>query len=49
MRSNQIVSSKHQASPVYTVSTAHDSFVQSWITVPSVAGTFGIPLARQDL
>jgi hypothetical protein len=48
MRDN-IVSSKHQASLVYTVSTAHDPFVLSGITVPSVAKTFGIPLERQDL
>ena len=48
MRSN-IFSSKRQASVVYTVSTAHDPLVQSYITVPSVARTFGIPLERQDL
>jgi hypothetical protein len=46
---NNIVSSKHRASLVYTVSTANDPFVLSCITVPSVARTFGTPLESQDL
>jgi hypothetical protein len=46
---DDIVSSKHQASLVYTVSTAHDPLVLLCITVPSVARTFDTPLERQDL